>query len=374
MKFCVLERSATAKPGKYGFTLVELLVVIAIIGILVALLLPAVQAAREAARRNQCKNNVKNIALGCLLHVDTHKYFPSGGWALNWVGDPNRGYGKEQPGSWQYSILPYIEESAIHDLGKGLATTDPVYRTAMEKMHSTPVPVFSCPSRRAMIPYPSPWGAGGGIVNASTVAAMAQRTGSIKSEYAANSGDAKFYAAEMLAGLRLKYPTGPNTDGFVWSVTSECTNTTSPNFQYCQSGIMFYHSELKPSQIIDGTASTYLLGEKLLDPLNYEGTITGNNFGDNQDIYAGYEMDNQRVAWSPYGEFPTVDRQEFYQPQQDTPGSDNRLAFGSAHSGGLNMAMCDGSVQTLSYDVDPLTHRYLANRFDGEVTNKNGAL
>ena len=105
-----------------GFTLVELLVVIAIIGILVARLLPAIQAAREAARRSQCKNNIKNIVLGCLLHADTHKFLPSGGSGRKWSADPNQGYGESQPGSWAYTILTYIEESALHDLGKGAST------------------------------------------------------------------------------------------------------------------------------------------------------------------------------------------------------------------------------------------------------------
>src|SRR5215208_1969930 len=112
-----MRRSTMVVPRRDGFTLVELLVVIAIIGILVALLLPAVQAAREAARRNQCKNNVKNIALGCLLHEDTHKFLPSAGWGRKWSGDPNRGYGENQPGSWIYNILAYIEEQTVHDLG-----------------------------------------------------------------------------------------------------------------------------------------------------------------------------------------------------------------------------------------------------------------
>src|SRR3954462_8329120 len=106
------------QESRPAFTLVELLVVIAIIGILVALLLPAVQAAREAARRNQCKNNLKQMALGCLLHVDTQKYLPSGGWNDRYTADPNRGYGGNQPGSWYYSILTYIEEQALRDLGK----------------------------------------------------------------------------------------------------------------------------------------------------------------------------------------------------------------------------------------------------------------
>ena len=106
----------SSRTASRGFTLVELLVVIAIIGILVALLLPAIQAAREAARRAECINHLKQIGIGFLNHESTFKMLPGGGWNAVYVGDPELGHGKLQPGGWMYQILPFVEEQAIYNL------------------------------------------------------------------------------------------------------------------------------------------------------------------------------------------------------------------------------------------------------------------
>ncbi|MCC7474130.1 MAG: DUF1559 domain-containing protein [Pirellulales bacterium] len=347
----------------HGFTLVELLVVIAIIGILVALLLPAVQAAREAARRNQCKNHLKQLSLGCLLHEDTQKALPSGGWSKHFTADTNMGYGPNQPGGWYYNVLTYIEENALRDLGKGQALSSSGFQTDSLKLHQSPVTVFNCPTRRAAKAYPHVWGS---MNEQSWVASASSLV--IKGDYAANTGDSLTHAGNGFGSDQFQIP--PSTASVKAGTFSNWTPTdqrTGPNARFYQTGVIYYRSEVSGRKITDGTSHTYLIGEKFLTPLMYEAAeATNRGYGDNQAAYSGFEWDNHRVAWNPG--LPTTD-QPNYQPRQDTIGTDtpNIYAFGSAHAGAMNMAMCDGSVHAISYEIEPLTHTYLANRLDSQT-------
>jgi len=361
-----------------AFTLVELLVVIAIIGVLVALLLPAVQAAREAARRMQCKNNLKQMGLGALNHESTYGFYPTGGWSYDWGPDPDRGFGENQPAGWMYGLLPYIEQGNLRDLGAGQAYGSRARQVALTTLIQAQVGAYLCPSRGITSLPLTIWN--------STVKNMGSyprqlgtSTGLFRGDYAANAGTTSFWDGQA-------WINGPNAVNGDYTAAEEefsrnlagvpmdfcqtpATGLELNWARHCQDGTVFIRSEVKISHIEDGTSNTYLIGEKHINPDEYLGGTDVNSpqlsFNTNQAAYCGYEWDNYKVAWS----FLTdVERnQEDFQPRADTPGFKETRIWGSAHPAGFHMAYCDGSVQTVNYDVDPFVHSYSASRNDGRV-------
>lgn len=355
------EMKATRKVPRVGITLVETLIVIFIIAILVQLLIPAVQQARSAARRTQCQNNLHQLAIGAQGHLSAQGFFPSGGWSCAYTADPNRGYGREQPGGWAYNLLAYIEETELRELGTDESMTADELGPGLRKLHESAPSVLYCTDRRPARPYPpvSEGKAKWGLAAAKNVPFLPAVT---KSDYAANTGDSLHHAASSFGAIMW----WPRDYAALKSEPPAWTDTDDSDSKFYQTGVVYYRSEVRPENITDGISNTYLFGEKYMDPLAYEdihGVPEYARLGDNQSAWAGFDWDNQRVAWNP----DATKRQECYQPQQDS-GSVCRAiwSFGSAHAGAMNMAFCDGSVKQISYDIDPEVHRRSANRMDGE--------
>ncbi|MEQ8850011.1 DUF1559 domain-containing protein [Botrimarina sp.] len=341
--------------SRKGFTLVELLVVIAIIGILVALLLPAVQAAREAARRAQCQSQLKQIGLGYHNHEGTHGYFPSGGWYGVYTGDPNRGYGVDQPGGWVYSLLPYIEEQALRDLGAGLSGAA-LHQQIIER-DATPVALLNCPSRRASRAYPN--SSQFEPLNAPVLAAAHART-----DYAASAG-ALDIVNKSFQQLRFEKTFMEDRCEAVFPrsyAEADAGTKKWPPKDDLFSGPTFCGSEIKIAQVTDGLSNTYAVGEKHLDANLYE---TGTAHDDDWSMYCGFQDDVIRMTTH----WPNLQIERT--PLQDTPGFDGREYFGSAHPAGLLFAFLDGSVQFVAFDVDPELHHVRGSRADGDQWENN---
>jgi prepilin-type N-terminal cleavage/methylation domain-containing protein/prepilin-type processing-associated H-X9-DG protein len=351
-----------------AFTLVELLVVIAIIGILIALLLPAIQAARETARITQCKNNLKQIGLAFQVHHSTYKWFPTGGWGWNWTGDPDQGFGKLQPGGWAYNILPFMEEKAIHDMGKGMPAGSSQKMQALGQACASPLRGFACPSRRSefsLFPVTTLGGWSPGSTYGNQIVSTSGKV--VRMDYAANAGgmlgkqgisnglengggpaDIPSYAA---------WAAPPSGAGYACYIPSDSHYAT---------GVVYQISTVRQKDITDGLSKTYAVGEKF-EAIDQYGT--GNDPADNEWMFVGYDNDTNRSS-QPI----TTTTANVVQDDRSTNTiagmafSDiGRNMWGSAHRNTMNMVFCDGSVHDIPYSIDPTVHMQLANRMDGHT-------
>jgi prepilin-type N-terminal cleavage/methylation domain-containing protein len=318
--------------ARFGFTLVELLVVIGIIGVLVALLLPAIQAARESGRRAQCQNHLKQLSLAILLYEEDREELPSGGWGWHWMGDPDAGYGRKQPGSWVYSILGYIEESSVRTIAAGL----PEAQKGIEltKLAETPISVMNCPSRRPAIAFP--FHASGPYRN------MQRPSFAAKSDYGA------CLSGQVEPRDFLREPSILE-EGWEKSFSWELEN----HFD----GVVQQHKPVELREVSDGLSKTYLIGEKFLASNHYE---DGGTSYDDQSLYIGYDRDTNLSAYFP--------------PVRDEPqkrfDAELPFRFGSAHGSVFHIVFCDGSVRPSAYDIELEVHQSLGSRNGQEIVDE----
>jgi prepilin-type N-terminal cleavage/methylation domain-containing protein len=316
-----LSLQARGVAQRRAFTLVELLVVIAIIGILVALLLPAIQMAREAARRNDCRNQLKQFAVAAHNHLDATKVFPSGGHGWGYAGDPNTGIGKTQVGGWTYQILPYIEYNDTYILGKGLpiAARKKAIKTAIE----TVIPLYFCPTRRrpAAVVYTH----GTSYENADRPSVI------VRNDYVASAGSDK-------AGIQPRL----NTD-------ADFKNASL-------NGITLCGKEVKVKGVTDGLSKTLLYGEKALNLAKLE-DYNGDHDND-QGWDLGYDWDI--IRWTDQAPVPDLNL-----TNQDW--GPFRNCFGSSHPAGLQVAMADSSVHSISLEINVRLFRILGSRNDNQI-------
>jgi len=318
--------------SRRGFTLIELLVVIAIIAVLIALLLPAVQQAREAARRSQCQNNLKQMGLAFHNFHDVKNQLPNGARdgkstdALTACCNSAevRGW------SWLYQILPYVEQKNVFDLGKEDASDPTVYTASNTLVAQQMIPVYNCPSRRAPTAY------GSGKI--------------YRYDYAGNAGERSYKASNV-------YSLASAADGSLKNDIRAIDSSGSKTGVVIQTDA----AKIRIEQIKDGSSNTIMVGEKAIHTLTQ-----GANGGENENWNnAGWDEDVVRFGAGRnangdlFGIPPVPDESA----PQGSVWYDN---FGSAHAGGAQFCMGDGSVRLIAFQVNSETFRRLSHRVDSQ--------
>jgi prepilin-type N-terminal cleavage/methylation domain-containing protein/prepilin-type processing-associated H-X9-DG protein len=329
-----------------AFTLIELLVVIAIIAVLIALLLPAVQKAREAASRADCANRLKQLGLAVHHYENVNRRLPG------LEGQSLYGY------SVQAQVLPYIEQEA---LGRQIDLRQPLFtgsfpaftgiNPAVATAARTPVQAFLCPSD-------------------------------------ANS---------PLFGLAVSHVSGT----VPFAGTNYVVNTGSGDGPYADlrfrtDGLFWYGSRVRLTDVPDGTSGTLLMSEALLGA---GANVTGARPDDAPPRrYANVSAFHQAVNVAPGGLAPPLADGEhanstrwignrgsawvwglsyttsFNAHLPPNSGNPDLAAHGigwfaarSAHPGGVNALLADGSVRFVADAVEPATWRALSTRAGGET-------
>ncbi len=302
--------------SRRGFTLIELLVVIAIIAILIGLLLPAVQKVREAAARMQCQNNLKQIGVALHNYHSTIERLPPGGDA--------RGF------SAQALILPYIEQD---NLFKTIDFTVAPSHANNNGPRAVAVSTYLCPS-----------------------------------------------------DPQNQVPAGNGGNNYVFNYGSDITFASSDT----RGVFMFRGTKVTFTDILDGTSNTACFSERrkgdfnnaiatpATDLMSPGGTVTSADEAAN--ICAALDATNLAFQWrSDYGQhWMQTWHMTLYQhvslPNTKScafPPSHCTMPANSAHSNGLNVMMCDGSVRFVNNNINLFTWRALGTRNGGEVFNSN---
>jgi prepilin-type N-terminal cleavage/methylation domain-containing protein/prepilin-type processing-associated H-X9-DG protein len=288
---------STPRDRRSAFTLIELLVVIAIIAILIGLLLPAVQKIREAANRMKCANNLKQQALALHNYHDVNGSLPPAYKAPGFTP----GWG------WSSYIMPFVEQDNLYSQmrvdnlifggGANPAQVLPNHPLAINKLS-----VFRCPSDPA--PDRNPLRLTFGMSNYRAVA-------------------------------------GPKTYPFFF-------------VDQDMGGVMFQNSQIRLTDITDGTSQTLVVGECIFDEKT----------GKRACIWAGMTGLRDGSIW-------ISDVMWWVDEATAQVNGTAPQAFSSRHGNGAQFVFGDGSVRLFRTGTDPNIIRWLAGRDDGVIVPVN---
>ncbi|MCX7666276.1 MAG: DUF1559 domain-containing protein [Gemmataceae bacterium] len=331
-----------------GFTLIELLVVIAIIAILIGLLLPAVQKVREAANRTSSQNNLHQLAVAAQnYHSNVGKLPPY------YVYSYGSSSGQGMTGTWGLVLLSYIEQDGLFQSTNG-----------------------NMMGGAGTYSYYQDWD--GSIYNYSYGGSPYSLGGTGFQGYRAGKAKVKTYNTPYDITIN-EVPNG----------SSYLINTMVTSYEYNYGGWYSYSNDMTMEKISDGTSNTIIFAEGLAKTASttsyswgYTYTYAGNRIWNYDPMNTSY---NYRIVYrsSPYQYTYEYNGDTYayfyaycydystytYRPFQvkPRPGTVQSGCAQAMSSGGLQVAMVDGSVRSVRPSVSYWTFYSATTPNYGEV-------
>jgi prepilin-type N-terminal cleavage/methylation domain-containing protein/prepilin-type processing-associated H-X9-DG protein len=340
-----------------GFTLIELLVVIAIIAILIGLLVPAVQKVRESAAKLACQNNLKQIGIALPNHHDVRKALPPGGMQTAQNGTACYT-------NWAIEILLYMEQANLYkQYDQSKLNTAAVNNLVGQQR----VPTYECPSDITLGLLEDP--------------ASGPGSGQpwMHGSYRANSGRANdrpaFNNNPPYRGFWDTYepyfwPGGTFDKSYRGPLHATATGWNGiPAQTYVEPQTGQSIQQLGGPEnfraIMDGLSNTFMVGEYTESKPN-----TKDGSGENRGTFWAYTYASyNQSSFSNLPQTYTTDFNACFNTDVGLPYTDQpcKRSWGSNHTNGLNILMCDGSVRWLAYSTDLRVMTALATIAGGET-------
>jgi prepilin-type N-terminal cleavage/methylation domain-containing protein/prepilin-type processing-associated H-X9-DG protein len=336
-----------------GFTLIELLVVIAIIAILIGLLLPAVQKVREAAARMTCQSNLKQLGLAMHNFHDVNGRLPPGG--ANDVAPFGTSTGATWGSSWKVYLLPFIEQDNIFRRWQFTAESGYRNNNNLTMVQNIKIKTYRCPSS----PVPEFMTNRGGLNRKLMATSYTGIAGSVMQS--SNTIPTPHPAPNLAVG---------------------CCNGSGP--RATENGILYGGSMVTLTGITDGTSNTWMIGEQSdhLRAANNSPVTAGYTAGYaapgglyGWTMGAAHPVGRTQVGWGDGRHFNctsmrwVINRTGLANTASQGTNNDvgTNFPLSSAHSGGVNICLGDGSVRFFSNSTTAALISAYSTRAHGEV-------
>jgi len=308
-----------------------------------------VQRLREAAARTQCMNNLKQIGVALHNYHDTYRKFPPGAA----TDQPPFGTGGGWGSSWKVHILPFVEQKSIWDRWKFNGDSGIYVNTNnLGAIANISIPTYRCPSS----PFPDMQEI---EIAGYPLVMFTSYTGVMGSAVVQN---------------------GPGTIAI-----SDCCNPVSGTAAF--NGILYAGSQVRMTDITDGTSSTLIVAEQSDDVRDSTGRAI--RYNNSSSSGTGPITSQGRHGWAMGAhsnnamsyhdrvhnctavKYPINQRGLVTTTVNGATGvnedAGGNIPFSSAHTGGANVLFADGSVRFLNDTVPLSTLHGLCTRNQGEV-------